>query len=177
MSTGESAGGGAAAARRLVLIICAANTARSVIAEHLLRRELKALGLDRHIEVASAGVAPFARDGALVSLDAKIALREEGVEIAEETASTALARHPELLKRADLVLAMTARQIEELRVKFPAAAALAVHTLGDFAGVPADIADPYGGGAEAFSACRREIGVLIPRVAERLGRMWPGAQD
>ena len=62
---------------RSVLIICAANTARSVIAEHLLRRELKDRRASGTVSVRSAGIAPYARDGALISLDTRLTLREE----------------------------------------------------------------------------------------------------
>ncbi|MFZ0889765.1 MAG: hypothetical protein WA005_15055, partial [Candidatus Binataceae bacterium] len=71
-----------------MLLICAANTARSVIAEHLMRRELSARGIESAVRVRSAGIAPYARDGALVSLDTRLVLRDEGIDLGEEATST-----------------------------------------------------------------------------------------
>ena len=76
------------------------------MAEHILKRELARRGVLTAVRVASAGIAAYARDGALVSLDTRLALREVGIHIDEELTSTDLKRHPELLDGADLVLAM-----------------------------------------------------------------------
>jgi protein-tyrosine-phosphatase len=162
---GVAAGG---ARPRCILIICAANTARSIMAEHMLRRELGRRGLDGAIEIRSAGIAPYARDGALVSLDTRMTLKSIGIEIGEEATSTDLKRHPELLEGADLVIAMTTQQERDLRERFPAAAARQVFTLRAFAGEAGDIDDPFEQGHEVFDICRDEIGRLIPRVADRL---------
>jgi len=151
-----------------VLLICAANTARSVIAEHLMRRELRARGIDSAVRVRSAGIAPYARDGALVSLDTRLVLREEGIDLGEEATSTDLRRHPELLAEADLVIAMTAQQAGELLERFPAAAERPVHTIRAFAGETGDIGDPYERGQEVFTACRDEIKRLVARIVDRL---------
>ena len=164
-SAGAAAGG---ARPRRVLIICAANTARSIMAEHMLRRELGRRGVDGAIEIRSAGIAPYARDGALVSLDTRMTLKSIGIEIGEEATSTDLKRHPELLEGADLVIAMTTQQERDLRERFPAAAARPVFTLRAFAGEAGDIDDPFEQGHEVFDICRDEIGRLIPRVADRL---------
>ena len=153
---------------RRVLIICAANTARSIIAEHLLRRELGARGAGESIEIRSAGIAPYARDGALVSLDTRMTLRSIGIDIGEEASSTDLKRHPEMLEAADLVIAMTVAQEHDLRERFPAAAGRPVFTLRAFAGETGDIDDPFEQGHEVFDVCRDEIGRLIPRVVDRL---------
>lgn len=153
---------------RSVLLVCAANTARSVIAEHLLRRELTNRGADGSVRVRSAGIAPYARDGALVSLDTRLTLRDEGIDLADDATSTDLRRHPEFLREADLVIAMTAAQAEELRAKFPDANLRPVHTLRAFAGESGDIEDPYERGEEFFTACREQIKRLVPRIVDRL---------
>lgn len=167
--SGTKAGAlGQAARSRTVLIICAANTARSIIAEHLLRRELGGRGADGTILIRSAGIAPYARDGALVSLDTRMTLRTVGIDLGEEATSTDLKRHPELLAAADIVIAMTDQQARDLVERFDGAAERPVFTLRSFAGEAGDIADPFEQGHEVFDACREEIMRLIPRVADRL---------
>jgi protein-tyrosine-phosphatase len=153
---------------RSILLICAANTARSVMAHHLMLRELRERGIDGLVWVRSAGIAPYARDGALVSLDTRMTLRDVGIDIGEEATSTDLKRHPELLRDADLVIAMTERQALELRQRFDMPKDLPVHTLRSFAGESGDIDDPFEKGDLIFAECRKEIMRLIPGVIDRL---------
>ncbi len=153
---------------RSILLVCEANTARSVMAEQLLLRELSEHGLDDAVRVRSAGIAPYARDGALVSLDTRMALRDVGIHLGEEATSTDLKRHPELLEQADLVIAMTAAQARELRARFAVPQDLEVHTLRSFVAESGDIDDPFEKGEAAFAACRDEIMRLIPLVVARL---------
>jgi protein-tyrosine-phosphatase len=138
------------------------------MAEHMLRRELGARGLDQDILVKSAGIAPYARDGSLVSLDTRMALREDGIDIGDEATSIDLKRHPELLEEADLIIAMTDQQRSELGAKFPGASGRPVYTLREFAGEIGDIEDPYEKGDEVFAACRDEIKRLLPRIVDRI---------
>ena len=138
------------------------------MAEHILKRELAQRGMLAAVRVASAGIAAYARDGALVSLDTRLALREDGIHIDEELTSTDLKRHPELLDEAELVLAMTEEQARNLMERFPSAASRPVHTLRSFAGERGDIEDPYEKGDRVFAACREEIKRLIPVIIDRL---------
>ena len=137
---------------RSVLFICAANTARSIMAEYVMKRELEARGLHEHVVVRSAGIAPYSRDGSLVSLDTRITLREDGIDISEEAKSTALRRHPEMLEEADLILAMTEKQKVDLRANFMRDSERPVYTLREFAGERGDIEDPWLEGLEVWVA-------------------------
>jgi protein-tyrosine-phosphatase len=153
---------------RSVLFICAANTARSVMAEHILRRELATRGVEHQVRITSAGIAPYARDGALVSLDTRMALRDVGIDLGDEATSTDLKRHPELLAECDLIIAMTEQQASELVDRFPASRARPVFTLRSFAREAGDIEDPYEKGDQVFAECREEIHRLIPIIIARL---------
>lgn len=131
-------------------------------------RELRARGSGGRVLVRSAGIAPYARDGALVSLDTRMALRDVGIHLGEEATSTDLKRHPELLHEADVVIAMTAQQSRELRERFAVPAALEVHTLRTFVREAGDIEDPFEKGDQVFAECREEIMRLVPRAIDRI---------
>lgn len=151
---------------RAVLLICHANTCRSVMAHVLLERLLSARGLD-DVRVRSAGVARFARDGMLASLDARIVLREVGIHLAEDAfASTDLRRHPELLAEAGVVVTMTVDQKEV--VAELGAGPSPILTLRELAGEEGDIGDPVGQGEEVYRACRDEIARCLDKGIERL---------
>jgi protein-tyrosine phosphatase len=149
-----------------VLLVCHANTCRSVMAHVLLERMLAARGL-ADVRVRSAGVARFARDGMLASLDARLVLREIGIHLAEgDFASTDLRRHPELLDDAAVVVTMTTEQkrvVGEL-----ATAPRPVLTLRELAGEEGDIADPVGQGEHVYRACRDEIARCLGKGLGRL---------
>jgi len=103
------------------------------MAEHLIVRGLRQRGAEGCVRVRSAGIAPYARDGALVSLDTRMTLRDVGIHLGEEATSTDLKRHPEMLQAADLVIAMTEQQARDLRQRFQVHDTLEVHTLRGFA--------------------------------------------
>ena len=153
---------------KTVLMVCHANTARSVMAQVLLERLLTHHGVDTVIRVRSGGIANYARDGMLASLDARLALREEGIHLAEEDfASTDLKRHRHLIAEADVILTMTVRQKQMLDA-FDEARGRPVFTLREFVGEDGDIDDPATQGEDVFRACRDEIKRCLERSVPRL---------
>ncbi len=156
-----------------ILIICHANTSRSIIAEALLKKMLAERALEEHLTVESGGIASYARDGALVSMDARLVLREEGIHVPNDAVSTDLKRNRHLISDADLILAMTAEQVRMLREHFPEAAGKAVYTLQEFAGGDGDIEDPVGKGDAVYAACRDQIKACLERAIERLAPAEP----
>ncbi|MBI3782578.1 MAG: low molecular weight protein arginine phosphatase [Deltaproteobacteria bacterium] len=153
---------------RRILFICHANTSRSVIAEALLKRMIEERALQEHLTVESGGVAAYARDGALVSMDARLVLRDEGIHIPADSVSTDLKRNRHLIEDADLILAMTEEQIQMLRNNFPEAEGKEVHTLKEFAGGYGNIEDPVGKGEDEYASCRDEIKACLERAIDRL---------
>jgi protein-tyrosine phosphatase len=153
---------------KTVLVVCQANTARSVMAQAFLERLLADRGLAPTVRVASAGVAGHARDGMLASLDARLALKETGILLAEDGfASTALREHPELIAAADLIVTMTGAQ-RALVDALPEARGRPVLTLRELAGETGDIGDPAGQGEDVFRACRDEIRRCLEASMDRL---------
>jgi protein-tyrosine-phosphatase len=150
-----------------ILFVCHANTSRSIMAERLLRHMFEERGLDHRLHVDSAGVAAYARDGALVSLDARFALRDHGIHVGEEMTSTALQRNLHLLEDADLVLAMTAEQ-KAIAHRFPGAEGKPVYTLREFVGEEGDIADPATRDESFFQETCREIRRCLDKALPRI---------
>lgn len=151
---------------RDVLFVCHANTSRSVIADHLLRQLLTVEGCT-DIRVRSGGIAPYARDGMLVSLDARLALEEIGIKVAADATATDLKTQRHLLAEADLLLVMTVEQ-RNMLTAYPEVRGKPVLTLREFAGEAGDVDDPAGQGEDVFRACRDEIARCLAKALPRL---------
>ena len=155
-----------------VLIVCHANTARSVMAQVLLERMLAARGFAA-VRVCSGGVAHWARDGMIPSLDARLALRDEGIRLDEDAiTSTAIALHPEIVAAADVILTMTGEQ-KAFMEALDGALGKPVLTLRELAGESGDIADPAMQGEDVFRACRDEIKRCLEQSMDRLLALLP----
>jgi protein-tyrosine-phosphatase len=150
-----------------ILFVCHANTSRSIMAETLLRHMFESRGLNHRFHVDSAGVAAYARDGALVSLDTRFALRDHGIHVGEEMRSRDLKRNIHLLEDADLVLAMTGEQ-KDIVARMPQAATKPLYTLKEYAGESGDIADPATKDGSVFDETCRTIKACLERSLPRM---------
>src|SRR5581483_6798914 len=160
---------------RHVLFVCHANTSRSVMAEHLLRRLLAdhAVPEDAMV-VTSGGIAPYARDGSLVSLDTRLVLRDVDIHLEPDAVARDLKRgHRHLLDQADLILTMTEEQVRMVRAQM-GDRDVPVETLRDFAGLGGDIADPAGQDEDVFAATRNRVAHALEHA---LARIVPGAPE
>ena len=140
------------------------------MAHTLLKRMLTERGVD-HIRVRSGGIAIYARDNMIPSLDARMVLREYGVHLKEnDWSSIDLKRHRHLIAQADLILAMTQEQKRMLDA-YPEAEGKRVFTLREFAGEEGDIDDPAMQGEEVFRACLIEIKRCLEKSFDNLLRL------
>ncbi|MHA1460205.1 MAG: arsenate reductase/protein-tyrosine-phosphatase family protein [Promethearchaeota archaeon] len=137
-----------------VLVVCSVNTARSRMSEGYLRDFFFRNGMD--VSVSSGGIASNARDGMLISLDAKLVMKEMGIILSEDAVSIDLKKRPELIKQADLILTLTEKHKEEIQ-KYNTSDENKVLTLREFAKENGDIDDPSMKGVEGFRKARDEI--------------------
>jgi protein-tyrosine-phosphatase len=153
-----------------VLIVCHANTSRSIMAHAVLDKMLTERGID-HIDIRSGGIAIYARDGMLPSLDARLVLREVDIYVKEtDFSSTDLKRHRHLIEQAHLILTMTHEQKQMLDA-YPEATGKRIFTLREFAGEEGDIDDPAMQGEEAFRARLTEIKRCLEKSLDELIRL------
>ena len=124
-----------------ILIVCSVNTARSRMAEGYFNNFCSENNLD--VEINSGGIASNARDGMLISMDADMAMEEEGIKLSETAMSVDLKKkeHQHLIEKADLILTLTDQHKDEIK-KYIKSNDKDVFTLKEFAGEYGDIEDP-----------------------------------
>ena len=138
---------------RSILIVCSVNTARSRIAEGYLRDFFSRNKLD--VEVKSGGISSHARDGMLISMDAKLVMEEIGIKLSDNSLSIDLKKYPELIKKADLILTLTEKHKKEIH-EFIDKDHKVIYTIKEFGGKSGDIDDPSMK-EEIFKKVRDEI--------------------
>ena len=152
-----------------ILIVCSANTCRSPMAEAILKKMMP-----DGIEVRSAGVSSIARNGGLMSLDARLALDDDEFydEFFENFRTTSLRWHRDLIEQSDLILSMTRDQKDKV-LEFEEAKGKEVFTLKEFVRDDGsckssifedDIADPFGEDDSIYLRCREEIERCLKKV-------------
>lgn len=147
-----------------ILFVCTGNTCRSPMAEHLFRRlcaEQRVAG----VTCASAGLA--ATPGVPITPQARYALWVHGITPEPEHLSQPVT--PDLVARAGLVIGMTRRHVNQLKARFPAAAAKC-RTLMGLVARDADIADPYGLDSEVYLRCLQTMEPALKHLACEAGK-------
>ena len=149
-----------------MVFVCTGNTCRSVIAQALAKRLLEQAGR-ADVSVDSAGV--FAIAGMPASRQTDAVLQEAGLSCAAHRATPLSA---EMVRDADLLLAMERFHIEEILRRVPEASGK-THLLGAYGASEEDerlveIPDPIGKPLEVYEVCFRHIRDAVERVVKSL---------
>ncbi len=137
-----------------ILVACSVNTARSPMTQGFLKDFFTRNNMN--VEVYSGGISSNARDGMLISLDAKLVMKEIGIDLPEDSLSIDLKKRPELIEKANLILTLTEKHKKEI-IEFINLNNKEIYTLREFAGENGDIEDPSMKGVEGFRKARDEI--------------------
>jgi protein-tyrosine-phosphatase len=137
-----------------ILVVCSVNTARSRILEGFLRDFILKNNLE--VKVKSGGISSHARDGMLISMDAKLVMKEVGIKLSDDSLSKDLKKYPELIEEADLIITLTDKHKKEIK-DFYDINSKEMLTLREFAGEEGDIADPSMTELEGFRRARDKI--------------------
>jgi len=178
-----------------VCLVCLGNICRSPMAETVLRAALAEAGLDGAVVVDSAGTGDW-HTGQPMNPGARAALATRGY---DGSAHRARQIEPSWLARRDLVLAMDARNLADLRRMAGAAGRDRIRLFGEVGGLSglkgrdrrgpgdrrgrgdeadgAEIPDPYGGNAAEFGYVLDLLGSAAPVIASRLARRLESAAD
>lgn len=142
-----------------VLFVCTGNTCRSVLAEQLLKKLSKDRGLDW--QVRSCGTA--ADPGLAVPGTVRKLVKEFGTKTFHHSPRPL---SPELVRWADLVLAMTDTHMRQVWTSYPEAKPK-THLLRELAGLgPDDIDDPIGGDEAQYRQCLAAIRESLERILD-----------
>ncbi len=157
-----------------VCLVCLGNICRSPMAETVLRAEVAAAGLDGAVVVDSAGTGDW-HVGDAKNSGAQAALASRGFDGSAPKNHRARQIQPSWLARRDLVLAMDARNLADLRRMARGQDTDRIRLFGEVGGLDgatgSQIPDPYGGNADEFGHVLGLLSAAAPVIVGRLARL------
>ena len=148
--------------RMRILFVCTGNTCRSPLSEAIARKIAIERGLT-DVEAMSAGTS--AHDGAPASDGALLVGMERNMDLGGQRAQTL---HRDLVRQADLILAMGPHHLERIEALGGAGRS---YLLSDYASHGASsrpISDPIGAELDVYRATADELEEEIRRVLDRI---------
>ena len=135
-------------ASRSILVVCTGNICRSPTGEGVLRVKAKARGLDKAVQVASAGTHDYHVGEAPDARSMRHAIKR-GYDLSAQRAQQVTLEH---FEQFDYILAMDRSHLRILKALAPAnsRAKIGLYLDRSQAWKSADVPDPYYGGPEGF---------------------------
>lgn len=150
-----------------ILLLCTGNTCRSPMAQAFLQRMLDEAGVEA--QVNSAGI--FAANGHPASENAVKVMQEYGLDLSEHRSRPLTL---EMLQQSDLILAMEAKQVQQL-ASLSDNFKTKIHTLkgyargvDEFPGGGYDVMDPFMGDIEVYRKCAAQIKKFLEQALPRI---------
>ena len=160
-----------------VCLVCLGNICRSPMAETVLRAEVAAAGLDGAVVVDSAGTGDW-HVGDTMDPDARAALASRGHDGSGPETHRARQFEPSWLPQRDLILAMDARNLVDLRRMAGGKDTDRIRLFGEVGEIGGqDIPDPWGGGPDEFGRVLDLLGAAAPVITARLARLLKTASS